>query len=391
MKLKHVFSTLALAAIASAGLVAGLQPSRGAEKAEAADSVEKSIWIEIGNNCDWNGYGSGYKIALAVWGGSAGDHWSDFHTLDGSNFIKVDYSAYTDDTGMNIYLFAPSVTEKSWSNRTANTNNVGIVDEVTIWDSYEDGGKPKHYVTDNYRDVVHTAELTDDLDGVELTTFGRDGDNYFQLEAKGISVTNGQKFKVSFDGDDYANLNSYVNPEWFDTTTNTGYITAKATGNFDFYFKTKRDAGEIKNELYVEENAEVAAVHFAETFVSDMETICGTTSAEWDVDHSGESLNTMWAKHKGLFEALTPAGKTAFNSGSSDAMVVRARKLYTHTAHRYSLDSWTGCNLPVSEAFVPFAKSTDSFNSTTIVAIVVASIMLTTVAAVLILRKKKEN
>ena len=334
---KILFGVAALGLLGLAGAGVGLKAQ---DTVEAKAAAMQSIWIEIGNTSNWLEQ-SEYKYSkLAVYfftdangdGKAESEVWGGLYQMDGHTFFEYEYSA-NDCASMIVVRFSPEATVAAWGNVDnkgvwAQTKNKTKSSQVTIWDADKDDSY-KCWADTNYRTMV-TGSLTNDLEGVALNAFGRDGKNDMQVEASTVAVTAGQKFKVSWNGGEYAALDGGVDSAAFDTTTNPGYITAKATGNYDFYFKTGA------KELWVEENAPEAAAHFAELFNAAMAAPCADQNAD-----NKAAVSAIWSTWKSNYEALTPAAKYQFVNGTSDA-IVQARSNYLHCVSRYELDAWTG-------------------------------------------------
>ena len=71
---------LASALIISAGACIALNNNlTNGTPLETKAASMKTVWVEIGNNCDWT---SG-KIAIGFWGG--GDHWSNLVSINATD------------------------------------------------------------------------------------------------------------------------------------------------------------------------------------------------------------------------------------------------------------------------------------------------------------------
>ena len=381
MKKRNLFLTLGLALGLGVGVAAGLG-ARVEEAKEVEAGTVKDVWVEIGNNCDWT---TG-KIAIGFWG--AGDHFSNLVSINSSDkFYKLTYTADAGDTGCNVILYGTGKATADWSDIVSQTKNMTIGNEYTVWD--KDGEDSKYWFTVDYRATDKNASLTGDLD-VEFDCFSRGGEGDLESVKAGISVTAGQKFKVSYDGNEYALLNDYVATTSFDTTTNTGYITAKATGNYDMYFN------KTNHKLWVEENADVAATAFATTFLSTTGAICKDSSlgagdtdlaalaAKWNAkaEPDGTSLVEQW-------NALTPAAKSSFNAGTANETLTNAKARYLVIIGRYSATLTAFAGGPSSAYYVPTAA--ESHNVTPIVIVLATTIGLIAVASFFVIRRRKEN
>lgn len=364
MKRRNLLLTLTLALGLGIGVVAGLSAHKEVKEAKAEGETE-TVWVEIGNNCDW---ASG-KIAIGFWG--SGDHFSDLVTINSTDkFYKLTYTPNSGDTGCNVILYGSNKESANWSDIVNQTKNMTIGNQYTVWD--KDTSDGKYWFTVDYRDTTKSASFSGELSG-DFDTFKRSGSDTLESVKTGVAVTSGQKFKIAYDSVEYAILNSYVSTDLFDTTTNEGYITAKSTGNFDMYFDTSTHA------LWVEENAEEAAISFSQKFNTAMATPCADQNANNSV-----AVSAIWDTWKDAFEALTPAAKTQFSS-SSDDDVVQARTLYLHCVTRYSLTAWSDAPT-ASNVIFPISNQ----NSTNMIAmiVVVSSISLIAVSGFFFLKRK---
>ena len=329
---KSILLGLGACALALGGVAAKLNIKPLAET--RADT--ETILIEIGNNCDWNtkidgNYG---KLAVYFFTGTATGVWGGLIPLDGSLFYEYSYSGNSYES-MIITRQQPSAESAAWSTSANQTKDLAKGSQVTVWDM-DEGDEYKCYASVGYRSTK-TASLTDDLASTALTMRTRNGAGNMELIQTNVAVTEGQKFKVSFDSNSYALLNDSVDSGLFDTTSNTGYITAKIAGTFDFYFDTST------HKLWVEANAATVAKQFSRDFNSAMATPCADPNAD-----NKSAVSAIWSTWKGKFEALTPAAKEQFGA-NADSDIAQARATYKHCVKRYELDAWDGA--PSAGAF----------------------------------------
>ena len=127
----------------------------------------------------------------------------------------------------------------------------------------------------------------------------------------------------------------------------------------------------------------VTTLFFSIDFVDSMEAICGTTSQEWAVDHSGSALNTAWSNASTEFDKLSATSKAKFGS-DNQTDIAQARSLYLHCVDRYKLSEWTDA----PEAQRMNMVSTD--NNALLVIVLVSTLAVSAFAAFYFLRKRKE-
>ena len=132
---------------------------------------------------------------------------------------------------------------------------------------------------------------------------------------------------------------------------------------------------------------DLAIFALAEGFLDAMDDICGTTEDEWNVDHAGSALNTVWATWKGNFEALSETVRGKFATSES-ATVVQAKTLYLHCVARYSLAAWTGA--PSSSA-VLYGTPAQNNNAVVILLVIASIAAISAFGILLFIKRRKEN
>lgn len=374
MKFKSILLTAGLAVTLGAAALAGSLSSNDVKAAKADGTT--TISIEIGNNCSWNDKdGDNFcKLGVYFYTDKVGNTWGDLIELDGSTFYNYTYTTNS-YTGMILVRFSSAATQGGWENVYNQTKDLSKANQVTVFDEHNsgEGADWKYWANTNYRDMT-PASFTTDLSG-ELNIPARNDTNQLEMVATNVSVEAGDKFQISYKEGTYASLNEAVDSKLFDTTTNAGYITAKATGTFDMYFNT------ANHTLWVEENAAHAIIDFSEKFNDAMEEPCADENA-----YNYDAVSAIWATWKGKFEALTLGARAEFST-NTNSEVVQARSAYFQCVKRYKLSTWTGAPTVPSGRISVLDNNTDSTSTIVVIVSIVAA--LSVVGFVVF--KKKHN
>lgn len=172
--------------------------------------------------------------------------------------------------------------------------------------------------------------------------------------------------------------------------SNDGNIVCTSDTSYDIYYKPQHNA------IWIEENATVAATHFAGTFLTVTGGICKDSSAgQGDTDL--DALKAAWnAKGDGTtlvdkWNVLSSGAKGVFASGTGHADIVSAVARYRVIMGRYAgtLTAFTdGPELAGGNALV--TSETSTTNQTLIIAIV-AALTIVSVGGFVFIRRRREN
>ncbi|MCR5348653.1 MAG: hypothetical protein K6E59_03490 [Bacilli bacterium] len=376
---KSLLIGLGIATLALGGAAFGAKALSTKDVAvETSATDTKTLYLCV----NWNDWAN---PKIHYWGGSSGTSWESLPTLtaceysvisDGNEGVVYSYEVPTDITHFLI-------TKNDKSAQTANFDLGGT------WGAY--ASNEFYFVWEEETNKVKAADLTFLDDGYYIagdaefvSAVGKTGTAWkfstaVKMDDASVVGDNHATYVLAVGEDDIEFKCIHLHDGTVDWLGSNLSITD--AGNYGVYVNGS-DATSFSTGVYIDA--------FTASFLGDMQDICGTSTAEWEKNHAGSSLNTVWAKHKARFEGALADGEAAkFVTSSGVAGVARGATLYLHCVSRYSLSTWTNGPAAASKVVLPSLGSQN--NSAVYIVIAIASFAAIALGGLFCFRKKKEK